>query len=367
MRWLSSLTLHTLGAGVLLLVAFLGSACGRSGRRPVTATPAPLGTFLVVVEEHDDNADVWLIDPQNLANRKRIANVPHRSGWDLRATLSPDGSTLVYDVLPRTAVDPDTQGELWTIALASPKARRLATGVDLRSSLVWSPDASWVTYERVKGSDEIEVRRVNAAGAGDQLLARSQAGVRWFPMGYSADGGSVLLARLTANGTQVVRVAPGAAPGDGVQIATGPSRGFTVGPDGRWALLALMDENGRKVYRAITSQPGGAVARLTAGGQEDTGIAWNPRTNEPTVGVVPAAPGDEVPAAAGSTVVVPRAGFDVPVAWSPDGRLLVVSHFSGDTTDKPDSETLQIIGPDGHRDDLTGSGPLTFAGWAARS
>lgn len=354
-----------LGLLVALIVA-IAFACGGSTRAPRPATPSPQGTLLVVAEEHDDNADLWLIDPGNLANRRRIATVPHRSGWDLHATVSPDGRTLVYDVLPRTANDPDTQGELWTIAIADLKARRLATGVDLRSSLVWSPDAAWVTYERVTGSDTIEVRRANAAGAGDQLLARSQAGVRWFPMGYTPDGGSVLLARLSAEGTQVVSLAPGSAPGDGVQVAAGSSRGFSVGPDGRWALLVLMDEGGRKVYRAVAAQPGGGVARLSAGGKEDTGIAWNPRTAEPAVGVVPDTPGAGVPAGPGATVVVPPAGFDVPVAWSPDGRLLVVRHFSGNTTDRPGSETLQLAGPGGQRTDLSGSGPRTFVGWARR-
>lgn len=352
---------------VVVLAALEIVGCTGSAGRRAGLTPTAGGPRIVVVEEHDDNADFWLIDPNNLANRRRIANVAHRPGWDVRATTSPDGRALAYDVLPRTAIDPDTQGELWTIAFSAPnpKARRLATGVDLRSSLVWSPNGAWLTYERVLGSDDIELRRANASGAGDQLIAHSQGASRWIPMGYTPDGATLLLAHLTPQGTEVASEQPGSAPGRGVPVSAAASRDFTVGPDGRWALLALMDEGGRKVYRALAEQPGGGVARLTAGGVEDTGIAWNPRSGEPTVGVVPEVAGSAVPPAAGARTEAPATGFDVPLGWSPDGAWLAVRHFSGSSTDQPGSETLQIVGQGGRRGDVTGGGPVIFVGWTA--
>jgi hypothetical protein len=128
----------------------------------------------------------------------------------------------------------------------------------------------------------------------------------------------------------------------------------------------LTDEGGRKVYRAVAVPSSGVPVRLTAGGREDTGIAWNPRTGKPTVGAVPDAPGQPVPVAAGATVDVPPSGFDVPVAWSPDGKQLAVRHFTGDSTDQPGMESVQLTGQDGSRTDVMGSAPLILVGWASQ-
>jgi len=348
---------------VLAFGVALAAGCGGSKGRAPTGTASPAGPLLAAVAEGEDSSQIQLFDPASGQPVRTIASVQRRGGWGLSASVSPNGRLLAYVVLPRDAVDPDTQGELWLVSLDGRNSRRLATGVDLRSELVWSPDSAWVSYEKVN-APSIDVRRVNASGAGDQSLAVSGAQDRWYLFGYAADGRSVELAHLTSAGTAIAEAAPGARPQRETPAAPGPSRGFSVSPAGRAALLALESEAGRQVYRALAQQADGSFARLTQGGVEDTGIAWNPRSGEATVGVVPEAPGQPVPAAAGARTIVPASGFDVPVAWSPDGSLLALRHFSGAGTDDPGSETIVILAGT-RRVALRSPQPLTIAGWAA--
>jgi len=345
--------------GWLLIAIGLAAGCsGHTANRPAATAGGPL---LVAVAEANDVSQIRLFDPRSGQAVRTVASVQHRPGWGLTASVGPSGEQLAYVVLPVGAVDPDTQGELWLLPLAGRSARRLATGVDLRSDLTWSPDGSWVSYAKVN-APSIDLRRVNVSGAGDQSLAVSGAADRWYQFGYAADDRSLELAHVTNSGTTFARATPGASPATEAPITPGSSRDFTLAPDGRAALLALVTENGKPVYRALVRRLDGSFARLTAGGEEDTGIAWNPRSGEATVGVVPEAAGQPVPATAGAQTLVPASGFDVPVAWSRDGALLAVRHFSGASTDTPGEETVLVVRGT-QRLPLQSAVPLTIAGW----
>lgn len=353
---------------MLLAAMLLAAGCsGSASKRPSGGTPAlAAAPVLVLTQELGDSTSVVLESPGDPAHRRTVAAIEHRQDWGVRGSTSPDGRLLVYTVLPRAATDPDSQGELWLLPLDGRPLRRLATGVDLRSDLVWSPDSAWVSYERLSPSPGgvLELRRVNMAGAGDQLLATDTAATRWYVMGYSSDGAAAFLARIDPQGTSVSRVQPGGAPDAGVRVSAGASRSFAVSSQGCPALLALVPENGREVYRAFGCA-GDAYVRLTAGGAEDTGVAWNPATNTVSVGVVPAAGDAARPSAARpeAQVVVPPAGFDVPLAWSRHGEYLAVQHFNGATTDQPGQASLAAVARNGVRLDITADKPPEFAGW----
>lgn len=349
---------------LLPLLALCLAACGGGAKRPARGTPTPTGAALVLVEEHGDSAIVLLEQPDNPAQRRRVATIEHRAGYGISATVSPDGRTVAYVVLPRDGVDPDTGGQLWLLPLDGRTTRRLAVNIDLRSDLLWSPDSGWVNYERVPASGAVlELRRVNVQGAGDQLLATDTASVRWYVAGYAPDGGSLSFVRLDQSGTAFASARPGVAPQAAADALSGASRNFSLSVTGCAALLALTQEGDRTVYRAYACSANGYV-RLASGGSEDAGVAWNPRTGAATVGVVPgtgnAAPRGEN----GASVVVPSSGFDAPLGWSRDGRWLALEHFSGATTDNPGSATLQSLSDTGARNDATGDGPLQFAGWS---
>jgi len=317
-----------------------------------------------VVEEHGNRADLVLKAPSDPALQWKFASVPHRQGWGLAHTsVSPDGTKLAYAVLPPSGQNPDTDAEVWEITFPGLKARRLATNADLESDLVWSPDSAWVSYERVLGQT-IQVRRANASGDGDQQLAQSGLQDRWFLMGYEPDGDVAVLAHLTPqDATEIVREKPGGAPDDAAPVSALPSRSFTVLPDGRPALLALQDEKGTRVYRAVVQEQDGSVRRLVDGDAEDTGAVQG-RTGPIYVGVVPGSGTTPQPAEPNVHVLLPPSGFDVPVATAPDGTFVAVRHFTGSSTDQPGTESILIEGADGARIPVGGDGPLDVAGWA---
>jgi hypothetical protein len=104
------------------------------------------------------------------------------------------------------------------------------------------------------------------------------------------------------------------------------------------------------------------VLRLTSGGTEDTGVVEGER-GPLYAGVVP---GNGAPPAATDAnvrVLLPPAGFDVPVAASFDGTFVAVRHFTGTTTDQPGSESIVIVTDAGDRIAVNGDGPLSIAGW----
>jgi hypothetical protein len=349
-------------AVVMTVLLALAAGCGGS-KSNSTSVRYPAGVpLLAVAEEHGATTEFWLIDPRDELHRWKFATVPHRQDWGVRASVAPDGKTLVYAAMGKDARDASTEADLWALPVNGRNPRRLATGIDLRSGLVWTPDSTWVSYERQSGADS-QLRRANVSAAGDQLIARSTPDSRWYLMGYQPDVGTPLLAHLSAAGTEVVTQPIGAAATGRSQVATGPSRDFTVSPEGRPALLLLTSENGHNVYRAVARGTDGSFTRLTDGGVEDTGIAWDPRTQEPSIGVVPSTAGGPVPAAPGAHTVVPAAGFDVPLAWSPDASYLAVRHFSGGTTDQPGGETLDLVRTDNTRSVVIGSVAPEFAGW----
>ncbi len=349
---------HGLPFAILLLLSACSSGSKKSGPS-VYPTGLPL---LAVSEERGESTEFWLINPRNPTQRWKFATISHRQDWGVRASVSPDGKTLVYAALPKTTPDPNTQSELWALPISGRNARRLANGIDLRSGLVWSPDSSWVSYDRQSGN-ESQLRRVHAGGAGDQLLSKSTADSRWYAAGYLPDGGAAVLAHLTAAGTELVSQPIGGVPTKGAQVSPSASRDFTVSSEGRPAMLVLQTENGRKVYRAVAQEPDGSFSRLTGGGQEDTGIVFDPRTGAASVGVVPSAPGERVLGAAGAGIVQASSGFDVPMGWSPDSAYLAVRHFSGRTTDQPGNETLILLRPNGERTEIKADAAQGFIGW----
>jgi hypothetical protein len=59
----------------------------------------------------------------------------------------------------------------------------------------------------------------------------------------------------------------------------------------------------------------------------------------------------------------PEQGFDVPVAWSADGRYLVVRSFEGSSAAEPGRESLTVIEEGSGRKAVGEPGNLEFIGW----
>lgn len=98
---------------------------------------------------------------------------------------------------------------------------------------------------------------------------------------------------------------------------------------------------------------------------------WHPKGDRISFGRLPRGeePGGVVvlPLGEGEAdmLAAPEAGFDEPVAWAPDGKFLVVNHFSGDSLANPGVSSLVFISANGRR--VTGGKNVEMepVGWLA--
>ena len=61
----------------------------------------------------------------------------------------------------------------------------------------------------------------------------------------------------------------------------------------------------------------------------------------------------------------PSQGFDVPLAWSPDGRTLALRSFQGDLDSDLGPWRLVLLDAEGQRSEVTAESEISFVGWAA--
>lgn len=104
---------------------------------------APDGSSIVFTSERDGSADLYLAKPDG-GNLERLTNDP---AYDDQAAFSPDGKQIVF-VSTRNG----GHAALWTMDLATRRAKTLTTGTggDFRPS--WSPDGKWIAFSSVRGN-----------------------------------------------------------------------------------------------------------------------------------------------------------------------------------------------------------------------
>jgi len=129
---------------------FIASADG-SGERPLLNTPdldydaafAPDGQTLVFTSERNGSADLYRVKADGSA-LERLTDDP---AYDDQAAFSPDGRQLVF-----VSTRQGGFARLWTMDLATRRAKRLTaeSAGDFRPS--WSPDGSWIAFSSARGS-----------------------------------------------------------------------------------------------------------------------------------------------------------------------------------------------------------------------
>src|SRR6185503_19609699 len=121
---------------------FIASADG-SGERPLLNTPdldydaafAPDGRTLVFTSERAGSADLFRVNADG-TSLERLTDDP---AYDDQAAFSPDGRQLVFVSTRQGGV-----ARLWTMDVATRRAKRVTSESpgDFRPS--WSPDGSWI-------------------------------------------------------------------------------------------------------------------------------------------------------------------------------------------------------------------------------
>jgi Tol biopolymer transport system component len=296
------------------------------------------------------------------------------------ATLSPDGSLVAYLVLTAGSQDPDREAQAWVLDVRSGEKRHLADGFDLRTRPVWSPGSDAIVLGRngpqADTGREISLVGVDVTDGGENVLRTEPNVLGLFPIGYSlapAVGGALVYARYGLSGTDLGWLA---AETPSVHVTNESPRDWHISPDGaRVAFLARQRTDGRIAARAfVTELSAASQAVLVLAAVPDAVDHFNPVWREDgtvTVGRTPAE--GEASAAAvlvsleGGTVEDvepgPEQGFDVPVAWSADGRYLVVRSFEGTSAAEPGREQLTIIDEGSERKAVGEQGNLEFIGW----
>lgn len=366
-----------IGASLLVRWASVQSTLGRTAAAqllPQSTGPALGPDRLLVSEPRGAETVLVSVSASDTSRRRPLLRIPHANGWEPRVALSPSGDRVAYTVLPPGAAAPDTDGVLWVADLQGKQPRRLAERLDVRTPPVWSPDGARLVVQRMLpgAAGALALEEIDVRSALAREIARAAPPDRLFPVGYRPDGMRLLYARFERGGAFLhdVRTRDGA---DSriARLGDGAARDFKLSPAAD-ALLYLALTGAPPRYRAMLLDVStGDVRPLLPGGasREDVGVAW--RTGAapapaPSAGYLPAdVAGGRivVPTAAARPISVRARGFDVPVAWSADGRWLVVRAFSGDNADAPGREDMMVVDTDGNRQPLAAGGAVEFVAW----
>lgn len=131
------------------------------GDSTVTATPPPPDTdYRLVYKEFGNEADtIWLVNPVDPSERKKIVTIPHRRTFGIFASLSPDGRFLAYVTLPEDApADPTlSHSDLLLMDLTTGYTELLLENVDQYYLPLWAPDSRLLYVRQMTGPNPLAV------------------------------------------------------------------------------------------------------------------------------------------------------------------------------------------------------------------
>lgn len=344
-----------------------------------SATPSPTraaarGLRLVVSEFR--GAETWLvsISALDLADRRPLARIEHAQNYAPRVALAPRGDLAAYTVLPPGQRTPDTDGALWVIDLGRREPKQLAARIDARTTPVWAPDGSRVVIQRALSGDAgltATLDEVKVADGRTQELVRAPAPTRLLPVGFAPDAVHFYYVRFERDGTYLHEVDTQTRAARPVaRLADGAVRDARLDPTGTFVAYLALSGTPARYHAQVVDLRNSDVQALLSGVKrsEDVGVAWRPgRTPAPAVGLITDGGGATgrivIDAKQGVPVAQRPDGFDVPVAWSPDGSRLALRAFSGASADDPGREQPVLLDLEGQRHPLTGTGTIDVVGW----
>jgi dipeptidyl aminopeptidase/acylaminoacyl peptidase len=234
--------------------------------------------------------------------------------------LSPDGGRVAFTVGTVDREEDRTRSQIWMVEVGG-EARPYTSG-DGDAAPRWSPDGATLGFLRPDAEGRPQVWALPAAGGEARQLTHAAVGVGEYA--WAPDGSGLAY-------TAVV-LPDGAAPGDPVPFVV---RTLPAKVDGRgW--------RGReRVHLFRDALDGGDAVQLTEGDLDVQGIAWSPAGDR----IAFVAGLDPRTAFAQDVCAVPAGGGALErlsdwdglaqaVAWTPDGRALVVAGQAEWSTDR---------------------------------
>ena len=370
------------GAAGLML-----SLRGTAGNDPTTLSQLQSllrqGGPLVVYSEFGPEADtLWAANADDPADRVQLGRVEHAENFGIFPSLSPDGTRIAYTVL-LPVLGSSGAAELWVLEIAGGASRRLADGIDLRVTPVWSPASDAVVVRRSDGQEgsagSSELLRIDLNGTAT-TIASAEAGL--FPIDFSPDGAWLYYAILSPGGTDLAR-APAQSSGKAevlAHLSDGIARDWHLSPDGtQLAYLGQVPlEGGFTFVAQVLDLSLGTVDTPLSRGSAQFNPIWE-REGGLTIGRLDGDAGGapvrlSVDGSTLARVSLPppgspsrRAGFDVPLSWSPDGAYLAVRSFERSSVANPGPSRVVVTGADGQRRELSPVSDVVVAGWLEAS
>ncbi|MGE0058287.1 MAG: hypothetical protein AB7T32_09925 [Dehalococcoidia bacterium] len=345
-----------MGVGLLSLLPITlldSSSGGTSGSGIIASSGSRIAYFAF-----DRNADtLWLADPKAPSKRAKGLTIEHAPEYGIIPTLSPDGRSVAYLVLPPStpAPGPDAPAELWVTSTTGATPRLVASGADLLVPAVWTADGQGLVFRR---SDNATHLILAGPGGGETEVASSADAL--FPVGFA--GVSLYYVELSERGS-VLKSTQGAT---ALLLSDGLTRDWALSPDGtRIAYLEMTLSGSQASSRAfLLDLARGTRTPVGNAGSNAFSPVWTAE-GDLVIGQlddgVPSGAAFVTQRGATSTFTSPERGFDVPLANDTQAGLAVMS-FDAANINNPGRASLVVVGPDGIRREIT-SEEVTFLGW----
>jgi Tol biopolymer transport system component len=285
---------------------FVAQADGSGERALIPTTsldydPAwsPKGDWIAFTSERGGSADLYRVHPDG-SGLKRLTDSP---AYDDQAAFSPDEKQIVF-VSSRAS----GTANLWLLDIAAGRQRPLTSGQGGDFRPAWSPDGKWIAFSSDRDSDLPSAKGrwerlhiagiflVHPDGSGLKRLTAKDENFCGSPK-WAADGKSVIAYCMKGQATWENRV--GSDPAESqlqqIDIATGAVTALAAGPG---------------LKEAPFPMAGGEIGYLRRDGAEQ-GITYAGGKRGPK----------------GADIRVP--------SWSPDGKQVVYSRFSGRSPSEP--------------------------------
>ncbi|MFN0094100.1 MAG: hypothetical protein ACKVVT_04900 [Dehalococcoidia bacterium] len=348
--WLGiAATFALVAAGLPIAFASMEGA----GSAPTTLAGAPTG-LSAVIARHERETDVLVLRRLSDGNERVVAQVPHLPDHAVRAAVSPLGA-MVAVVAPDGGSVSRPVGTLKLVTLPEGEISTAMISVDPLSTPVWRPDGAAVIVRALPTEDgTVTLHEVPVDGRPGQVRARFEDILGAYPVGFDA-GGRLLVVLIDGRGSTLVRE-----DGASWELAQGVTRDWELSPDG--SVLAYIEDSHDDglVFKARIQPLDGlasAAAAVDVPGQQ-LGVAWRPGGAAPTFGFDPGTAGSQAAAAASR-----KDGFDIPIAYSPDGQVLAVEAWSGGSFAQRKDADLGFITASGR---VALEGAMRFVGWSGR-
>lgn len=356
-HWLIGLTAVAAVVAVLPIVAaLLGALPGSVAPASGTAfASAPTGTYAVALRGGDVSDAVVVFSVDDPGEAIEVASIPHIRGHVSRGAALPGGRLLAL-VVADGGTPSSPVASLAVLDLETGSLAKLAAQIDALQVPTWSADGSTIAFTRT-AEPQAEVFTVSPNGGEERLVLSLDSALGAFPVAFDA-GGRLLTVVIDPAGSALWL---GAAPFS--HLSSQITRDWRLSPDGTQLAFIESATSGGLQYlpRVVRLAGGGGVASASApvpdAGQR-LGVAWAPNAAEATYGAEPRTAVGGVSAQGAAP-----AGFDVPLAYSPDGAALAVQHWTGSSFAAPGELEYQLVAGDRR---ITLDRVARFVGWASR-